>query len=72
MDYIMTKAEKIYSQLTNRAFSYGESVSMILDEQGKPLSTISSGGINEDYVFSDNSVIRVSNNGVSLLEYLTE
>jgi hypothetical protein len=64
----MTKAQQLYSKINNKPFSYGESVSMILEEQGKPVSALP----NEDFVFPDNSVIRVSNNGVSLLEFLVE
>lgn len=64
----MTKAQQLYKTLMNRTFSYGESVSMILEHQGKPISTLP----NEDFLFSDNSVIRVTNNSVQLLEFLQE
>lgn len=64
----MNKAQQLYSKITNKPFSYGESISMILEEHGKPISTLP----NEDFVFPDNSVIRVSNNGVTVLEFLVD
>jgi hypothetical protein len=64
----MNKAQQIYSKINNKPFSYGESISMILEQNGKPVSALP----NEDFVFPDNSVIRVTNSGVSLLEFLVE
>ncbi len=64
----MTKSKELYNRLINRPFSYGESVSLILENQGKPLSTLPT----EDFIFPDHSVIRVTNSGVVLLELLQE
>lgn len=68
----MTQAEKLYSRLSNREFSYGESISLIMENRGKTISTVSSGSLEEDFVFPDNSVLRVTNVGVTLLEFLAE
>lgn len=64
----MNKAKQLQSKINNKPFSYGESISMILEEQGKPVSALP----NEDFVFPDNSVIRVTNTGVTVLEFLSE
>jgi len=64
----MNISNKLYTKITNKPFSYGETISTILENQGKPISSLP----NEDYVFPDNSVIRVTNNGVQLLEFLQE
>ena len=64
----MTKSKELYNRLINRPFSYGESVSLILENQGNPLSTLPT----EDFIFPDRSVIRVTNSGVVLLELLQE
>jgi hypothetical protein len=64
----MSKAEQIYKAISARPFSYGESVSIILENKGRPVSSLPE----EDFIFEDNSVIRVSNNGISLLEFLVE
>lgn len=64
----MTIAKKIYEQLSEHHFSYGDTLSMILDNSGKPISNLP----NEDFLFSDNSVLRVTNTGVKLLEMLNE
>ena len=64
----MNKAQTLYNKLQYIPFSYGETVSTILEEQGKPISNLP----NEDFVFPDNSILRVTNTGVSILEYLSE
>lgn len=64
----MSKAKQIYNSLQTKTFSYGESVSVILEHQGKPISSLP----NEDFVFPDNSVLRVTNTGVRLLEFLVD
>lgn len=64
----MNISNKLYSKITNKPFSYGETISTILEHQGKPISSLP----NEDFVFPDNSVIRVTNNGVQLMEFLQE
>lgn len=64
----MTDAQRIFNTLSDRPFSYGESVSMIMESRGRAISALPS----EDFVFPDNSVLRVTNSGVSLLEFLAE
>lgn len=64
----MSKSQEIYTSLLNKPFSYGEAVAIILENSGKPISTLPE----EDFVFPDNSVIRVTNTGVQLLEFLQE
>ncbi len=64
----MSKSQEIYTSLSNKPFSYGEAVAIILENSGKPISTLPE----EDFVFPDNSVIRVTNTGVQLLEFLQE
>lgn len=64
----MNKAQQIYNAISNRPFSYGESVSLIMENRGRSISALPE----EDFVFEDNSVIRVTNNGVRLLEFLVD
>lgn len=64
----MNKAQQIYNTISSRPFSYGESVSMIMENRGRPISALPE----EDFVFEDNSVLRVTNNGIQLLEFLVE
>lgn len=64
----MNKAKTLYESLNNKPFSYGEFLSTILENQGKPISTLP----NEDFVFPDNSVLRLTNDSISLLEFLQE
>jgi hypothetical protein len=64
----MNKSKEIYSQFVNKPFSYGEVVSVILENNGRPISSLPQ----EDFVFPDNSVIRLTNTGVQLLELLEE
>lgn len=67
----MSTAKQLYESLSSRPFSYGESVSLIIESRGKPISSHSF-GTDEDFVFEDNSVIRVTNSGVRILEFLSE
>lgn len=64
----MNKSKEIYSQFVNKPFSYGEVVSVILENNGRPISSLPQ----EDFVFPDNSVIRLTNTGVHILELLEE
>lgn len=64
----MTKAKTLYESLSTQPFSYGEFLSTILENQGKSISTLP----NEDFVFPDNSVLRLTNSGIKLLEFLQE
>lgn len=64
----MSKAKQLYESLSSRPFSYGESVSMIMENHGRSISALPE----EDFVFEDNSVIRVTNSGVRLLEFLVD
>lgn len=64
----MTTSKTLYNTLSTKPFSYGETVSVIIEHNGKSISTLP----NEDFVFPDNSVLRVTNNGVQLLEFLQE
>ena len=64
----MNTSKLIYEKLSHQEFSYGEAMSIIQENQGKPLSTLP----NEDFIFPDNSVLRVTNQGIQLLEFLQE
>jgi hypothetical protein len=64
----MNTSNKIYSNLTTKPFSYGEALSTILENQGKPISSLPE----EDFVFPDNSCIRLTHTGIKLLEFLQE
>lgn len=64
----MTISKSLYESLSNKPFSYGEFLSTILEHQGKPISTLP----NEDFVFPDQSVLRLTNNSIKLLEFLQE
>lgn len=61
-------AKTLYETLNNKPFSYGEFLSTILEHKGKPVSTLP----NEDFVFPDNSIIRLTNNNIQILEFLQE
>jgi hypothetical protein len=60
--------KKIYETLKNSPFSYGEALGIILENNGKPISSLPE----EDFVFPDNSVIRLTHSGIQLLEFLQE
>lgn len=64
----MSKASQLYKAISSKPFSYGESVSIILENKGRPVSSLPE----EDFVFEDNSVLRVTNNGVRILEFLVD
>lgn len=64
----MNQAQKLYHKLQYIPFSYGETVSTILEQQGKSISNLP----NEDFMFPDKSIIRVTNTGIQILEYITE
>lgn len=64
----MNKAQQIYNAISNRPFSYGESVSLIMENRGRSISALPE----EDFVFEDNSVLRVTNSGVHVLEFLVD
>lgn len=64
----MKTSNILFEQLSQQQFSYGEAISLILEYQGKPISSLP----NEDFIFPDNSVIRVTNNGIQLMEFLQE
>jgi hypothetical protein len=51
-----------------KPFSYGEYLSAILEHRGRPISGLP----NEDFVFPDHSVLRLTNSGIQLLEFLQE
>lgn len=61
-------SKTLYESLKSKPFSYGEYLSTILEHKGKPISSLP----NEDFVFPDNSVIRLTNSEIQLLEFLTE
>jgi hypothetical protein len=63
----MTIADNIKSKLTN-TFSYGETLSLIIENNGTPISSLP----NEDFVFEDNSVIRLTNTGAHVLQFLKD
>jgi uncharacterized membrane protein YfbV (UPF0208 family) len=58
----------LYEQLSDKPFSYGETLSLIQQYKGKAVSSLPM----EDFVFPDNSIIRVTNNGIKLMEFLQE
>jgi hypothetical protein len=64
----MNTSKLIYEQLDNNVFSYGEALSLILENGGKAVSSLP----NEDFVFPDKSVIRLTNTSLQLMEYLQE
>lgn len=64
----MNTSKLIYEKLNHNQFSYGEAISLILEHQGKAISTLPE----EDFVFPDNSIIRVTNQGLKLLSLLQE
>lgn len=64
----MNTSKAIYESLSTHPFSYGEALSTILENKGTPISSLP----NEDFVFPDSSVIRLTHTGISLLEYLKE
>ena len=64
----MSIANNLYNKLNVNEFSYGETVSMILENKGKSISSLP----NEDFIFEDNSVLRVTNSGVRVLEFLQD
>lgn len=64
----MSIANNLYNQLNVKDFSYGETVSTILENKGKSISSLP----NEDFIFEDNSVLRVTNSGIRVLEFLQD
>lgn len=64
----MSVAKNLYERLINQPFSYGETVSTILENKGKSISSLPT----EDFIFEDNSVLRVTNSGIRVLEFLQE
>jgi hypothetical protein len=64
----MNTSRLLYNELCNKPFSYGEALSTILEHSGKSISSLP----REDFVFPDNSVIRLTNHNIELLEFLQE
>lgn len=64
----MSIANKIFEKLEPYQFSYGDSLSLILEHNGKAITNMP----NEDFVFPDRSVIRLSSKGIQLIELLEE
>lgn len=64
----MSTSKTLYEQLYNKPFSYGEVLSVILEHSGKSISSLPK----EDFVFPDNSILRLTNQGIELLEFLQE
>ena len=64
----MNTSKIIYNNLSNKPFSYGEALSIILENQGKSITSLPE----EDFVFPDNSCIRLTHTGIKLLEFLQE
>jgi len=64
----MRIADIIFEKLEHCDFSYGDSLSLILEYNGKAISNMP----NEDFVFPDSSVIRLTNKEVQLLKLLEE
>lgn len=63
----MNTAESIKNKLPT-SFSYGETLSLIIEHNGTPISSLP----NEDFVFEDNSVLRLTNQGVQVLQFLKD
>jgi hypothetical protein len=64
----MSIAKTIYNQLKNSPYSYGETLNTIFENNGKAISTLPK----EDWLFEDGSVIRLTNQGVKVLDLLQE
>lgn len=64
----MSTSNNIYNSLSNKPFSYGEALGLILENNGKPISSLPE----EDFVFPDNSVIRLTNESVKIVQLLQE
>lgn len=64
----MKISNALFENLSDKPFSYGEALSAILEYNGKAISSLP----NEDFIFPDNSVIRLTNTGVQLMEFLQE
>lgn len=60
--------KEIYERVKNIPFSYGETLSLILEHNGRAISSLPE----EDYIFPDNSVLRLTHTGVRLMEFLQE
>jgi hypothetical protein len=64
----MNTSKVIFESLNSKPFSYGEALSVILENNGKPISSMPE----EDFVFPDNSVIRLTNESVRIVGLLQE
>jgi hypothetical protein len=64
----MSVARDLYTKFQNKPFSYGETLNVILEHEGKAITSLP----NEDFIFPDKSILRVTNNNIQILEYLTE
>ena len=62
-----TIAQNIHKNLPN-TFSYGETLAIILEHNGTPISNLP----NEDFMFPDKSILRLSNNECKILQLLEE
>lgn len=63
----MTIAESIMENIPSQ-FSYGETLALIIENRGSLISNLPE----EDYVFEDKSILRLTNTGCKLLQYLQE
>jgi hypothetical protein len=71
----MTIANEIYESLNEFPFSYGETVAKIIENRGKSISAPTNEemrGISEDFVFPDNSILRVTDTHIKVLSMLQE
>ena len=64
----MNTSNKIYNTLKDKPFSYGEALSVILENQGRSISNLPE----EDFVFPDNSYIRLTHQEIKLVSLLQE
>lgn len=64
----MNTATKIYNALSSDPFSYGTTLSLILENSGTCISKLP----NEDFIFPDKSVLRVTHTEIKLLDFLIE
>ena len=64
----MNTSKIIFESLNTKPFSYGEALAIILENNGKPISSMPE----EDFVFPDKSVIRLTNESVKVVQLLQE
>jgi hypothetical protein len=64
----MNTSKTIFEIFNDKPFSYGEALAVILENNGKPISSMPE----EDFVFPDKSVIRLTNESIKVVQLLQE